>query len=171
MGVSLGTNFWSGDFEQRTGMIGFRHGDFSVMYENDGAPFNKLGKALVNDTDMYRTAAMRIGIGEFSIQTNLFTGKSGGDAGQPNNIDKNSGRLRKGEKLGILNNTEADMYRLGALTVGYKGWRVGTNSEKVRHAIQNRFIHNLIGDRGFENQSWNWKPYLQYRTFNQFTLW
>jgi len=30
-GVSLGTNTWSGDFSQRTGMIGFRSGDFRMI--------------------------------------------------------------------------------------------------------------------------------------------
>ncbi len=61
------------------------------------------------------------------------------------------------------------MNRLGVLTVGYKGWRAGVNSKNVRHAIQDRFIHGLIKDAGFENQSWDWQPYFQYRTFNQFT--
>ncbi len=50
-------------------------------------------------------------------------------------------------------------------------YRIGTNSEHVRHAIQNRFIHNLIGDRGFKNQSWDWKPYFQAQTKNRFTSW
>lgn len=171
-GINLGTNDWTGLHEQRTGMIGLRHGDFRLMYENDGAPFNKLGKTLVNNTDMYRTATMRIGIGEFSVQTNLFTGKSGGDAGQPNNIDKESGRLRKGEKLGIWNNPEADMYRLGALTIGYKGWRVGTNSEYVRDVVQNWFAHTIISPQpGFRMLSKNWLPYIQYQTRNPYTLW
>ncbi|MFK8308351.1 polymorphic toxin type 23 domain-containing protein, partial [Capnocytophaga cynodegmi] len=177
MGLSLGTNFWSGDFEQRTGMIGFRHGDFSMMYENDGAPFNKLGKALVNDTDMYRTAAMRIGIGEFSIQTNLFTGKSGTDSSglkfedaiqNPELVDLTSGR--KG--LGIWRNKEADMYRLGALTVGYKGWRVGTNSEYVRDVVQNWFAHTIVSPQpGFRMLSRDWQQYYQYQTKNPYTLW
>ncbi len=73
-------------------------------------------------------------------------------------------------------------YRLGALTIGYEGYRVGVNSEHVRNAIQNRAIHNLripwfygksiidIRQRGFENQSWNWNGYSQYRTPNKFTF-
>ncbi|MDO4728756.1 MAG: polymorphic toxin type 23 domain-containing protein [Bacteroidota bacterium] len=49
--------------------------------------------------------------------------------------------------LGGFIDEVGEKHRLGTLTVGYKGWRVGTNSEHIRHAIQNRFIHNLIGDR------------------------
>ena len=36
LGLSLGTNIWKGDFEQRTGVIGLHSGDFRMMYENDG---------------------------------------------------------------------------------------------------------------------------------------
>jgi len=54
------------------------------------------------------------------------------------------------------------------LTFGYK---VGTNSEHIRHAIQNRVIHGAIHDAGFKNQSWNWKGYFQYKTRNKFTSW
>lgn len=62
-------------------------------------------------------------------------------------------------------------YRLGALTVGYGSYRVGVNSEHVRHAIQDRVIHGMIHDQGFQNQSWDWKGYSQYRTGNMFTSW
>lgn len=62
-------------------------------------------------------------------------------------------------------------YRLGALTAGYKGFRMGVNSEHVRHAIQDIAIHNAIGDLTFKNQSWDWKSYNQYSTPNMFTSW
>ena len=49
-GFSLGTNFWSGTlggdsdkFNQQTGILGFRSGDFRLRYENDGTPFQYLG--------------------------------------------------------------------------------------------------------------------------------
>ena len=65
---------------------------------------------------------------------------------------------------------EGTPHRLGALSFGYKGYRIGVNSEKIRHAIQNHAIHNLrikiFGltlfdkrQRGFENQSWDVKSY------------
>ncbi|MFJ1431424.1 polymorphic toxin type 23 domain-containing protein [Capnocytophaga canimorsus] len=181
MGVSLGTNFWSGDFEQRTGMIGFRHGDFSVMYENDGS----IG-GLGDEGDSYRTAALNISIGDFTAGFNLFTGyryydKEEGSISKhrdPMCIDEFGRRMPNGVALESENK-----YRLGALTVGYKGWRIGTNSEKVRHAIQDQAVHNLripwFGGKslldkrqmGFENQSWDWRFYYQYRTPNKFTSW
>lgn len=61
---------------------------------------------------------------------------------------------------------------MGALYFGYKGYRVGTDSEKVRHATQNRFAHTLLSPQpGFKNMSWNWKPYFQYQSYNPNTLW
>lgn len=62
-------------------------------------------------------------------------------------------------------------YRLEDLTFGYKGYRVGINSEHVRHAIQDKAIHGIIGDAGFQNMSWNTTGYFQYRTPNIFTSW
>ena len=177
LGLSLGTNIWKGDFSQRTGVIGLHSGDFRMMYENDGAPFNKLGKILSNNTDMYRTAAASIEIGKFSLQTNLFTGKSGTDESgkpfkqaikDPNLVDFSSGR--KG--LGIWKNKEADMYRLGALTIGYGGWRVGTNSEYIRDAVQNWFAHKIISPQpGFRMLDTSWNGFYQYQTRNSYTLW
>src|SRR5690606_11757449 len=59
--------------------------------------------------------------------------------------------------------------RLGALYLSYKGFRVGVNSEHVRHAIQNVIAHHLISPQGsFQNTSWNWRPYSQYQTSNPF---
>ena len=62
-------------------------------------------------------------------------------------------------------------YRLGALYFEFKNYRFGVDSEHVRHAIQDKAIHGLINDAGFENTSWNWKSYLQYQTKTKFTLW
>jgi Bacterial toxin 23 len=42
-------------------------------------------------------------------------------------------------------------YRVGALILGIKNYRFGANSEHVRHAIQDRVIHGMIGNAGFRN--------------------
>ncbi len=60
---------------------------------------------------------------------------------------------------------------MGSLSFGYKGSQYSFNSERVRHAIQDRVIHGLIKDGGFENQSGNWNGYYQCRTSNTFTTW
>ena len=180
-GVTLGTNVWSGDFSQRTGMIGFRCGDFKLMYENDGS-IGFLG----DDGDSYRTAALNMSIGNFTTGFNLFTGyrfydKENGSISKhrdPMCIDEYGRKLPNGAVL-----EAKEKYRLGALTIGYGGWRVGGNSEMVRDAIQTQTFHNFripwfggksILDKrqmSFENQSWDWKPFYQYRTYNPFTSW
>jgi hypothetical protein len=170
--VSLGTNFWSGGVTdkkaQRTGMIGFRSGDFNISYENDGSIF-----ALGDGGDSYRTAALNMNIGDFSTGFNLFTGRRTLKDQEKENIEigKNfrdsNGVFHKNSFV----NEQGTKYRLGALTIGYKSLRVGVNSEHIRHAIQNSFIHRLIGDGEFETTSWNWRLYSQYKTSNIFTSW
>ena len=64
-------------------------------------------------------------------------------------------------------------YRLGALTVGYKNYRIGVNSDKyVRRPIQNILAHGFISPQpGFEVLNINSYPYFQYQTRNPFTSW
>jgi RHS repeat-associated protein len=167
-GASLGSNIWGGDFAQSTGMFGIHSGDFRAMYENDGGPVLK--KGFGDAGDKYRTAALNLSVGKFSAGFNLFTGKRVNipEGKSPENkiIDK------YGRKYNYGYAEEIDTkYRLGALTAGYGSYKIGVNSEHVRHAIQDRVIHGLINDQGFENQSWDWNGYSQYRTSNIFTSW
>ena len=124
---------------------------------------------LSNNTDGYRTAAACIGIGDLSLQTNLFTGRSGNDVnGQSNNIDRSRG------PNGYWANAEANKYRLGVLSLGYKGYRAGTNSEWIRNGFQNYLAHTWISPQPrFNMMNTNWNLYLQYQTpvSNQSTLW
>lgn len=185
-GMSLGTNLWSGlkgleneSLNQRTGIIGLRSGDFRLMYENDGGlGINQLH--LGDGGDSYRTAALNARIGDYSVGFNLFTGNRSkenqklesfftDDDGKNSIVNMTDSYNRK-FKRGFVNET-GPAYRLGALYFGYKNYRIGTNSEKVRHAIQDIVIHGMIGDRGFKNQSWFWDSYFQYQTQNKFTTW
>ena len=59
-------------FDQQTGIIGVRSGDFKFSYENDGAPFGKYFP-LGDGGDRYRTAALSLSLGDFSVGFNLFT--------------------------------------------------------------------------------------------------
>ncbi|QIY91648.1 polymorphic toxin type 23 domain-containing protein [Chryseobacterium gallinarum] len=178
LGLMLGTNIWSGMYEQQTGIIRLASGDFSMTYENDGSPFDKkqvLGGILGDGSDRWRTAAMTIGIGDFSAGFNLFTGERNNYNGDEEKV----GRLKTdnfGRRFpnGFVNeNLDKPRYRMGALYVGWKNYRVGVDSEHVRHAIQDHAAHNFLGTKqpGFENLSWGWKPYFQYQTKNQFTSW
>lgn len=190
-GFSLGTNLWRGDnFHQRTGMIGFHNGDFKAMYENDGGIGIK-HMFLGDRGDSYRTAALNLSVGDFSTGFNLFTGYRGRKDNQKyekRDLEiiryKRNGKAVYGYpvvnakdsfgrnyKRGFVHET-GTKYRLGALSVGYKGYSTGYNSEKVRHAIQDTVIHGAIKDKGFENQSWDWgSGYFQYQTPNIFTSW
>jgi|GEM_PF-2395449 len=186
-GVSMGTNIWRGDvgaqaytesFSQRTGVIGLHFGDFKAMYENDGG----LGirqLRLGDRGDSYRTAALNVSVGDYTAGFNLFTGyrdvdslkektqKNGSDAFPVVNAKDSYGRSYKRSFV----DEKGPKFRLGVLTFGYRGYRVGVNSEHVRHAIQDVVIHGMIEDAGFENQSWDWKFYFQKRTPNMFSTW
>lgn len=179
-GMSLGINFWSGLHEQQTGMIGFRHGDFSMSYENDGKPFSG---TLGDGGDSYRTAAASIGIGDFSLGMNLFTGLRDKKSYEIENSGKWDGK--EGElgmpviknrihyKYGLVYEKESK-YRLGALYIGYKNYRFGINSDRhVRHTFQNRWTHNarFAAQRAFEVIDFNTYKYFQYHTKNKFTSW
>ncbi|MEM0542327.1 polymorphic toxin type 23 domain-containing protein [Flavobacterium sp. j3] len=184
-GFSLGTNFWRGsagsdgnNLNQRTGVIGFHSNDFNVMYENDGG-FGMDQLQLGDKGDSYRTAALNLSIGDFTAGFNLMTGYRGRDNQEYENENMKIGKNWKfgtqdqyGAKFprGYVHET-GNKYRLGALSVGYKGYRVGINSERIRHAIQDKAIHGIIGDAGFQNTSWNVKGYFQHKTPNIFTSW
>ena len=197
-GVSLGTNIWSGLHEQQTGIIGLRHGDFSMSYENDGAPF---GHTLGDNNDSYRTAAMRFGIGDFSAGFNLFTGvrlessyedKGGADK---YTMEKYSSNRKKGffnrlfspipigEGINGVNypfglvQEIGTKYRLGAAYIGWRNYRVGIDSDRhVRYPIQvigaHYFASPQPGQQVIQNKPEEIiKYYFQYHTKNKFTSW
>ncbi|MDX6188498.1 polymorphic toxin type 23 domain-containing protein [Flavobacterium sp. Fl-318] len=176
-GVSLGTNFWSGDFKQQTGTLGLHFGDFRAQYENDGKPFSGIS---ADGNDQYRTAALSLSVGEFGTGFNLFTGTrtkedyyyednnmSGGKLG-----NFSIGRFGEYYKNGFVHE-RGTPYRMGAAYFSYKSYRVGVNSEWIRHAIQNVAIHGtfIANQRMFEMQNGDWNGYFQYKTSNIFTTW
>ncbi|WP_312769846.1 polymorphic toxin type 23 domain-containing protein [Epilithonimonas sp.] len=174
-GINAGTNIWSGLHEQRTGVFGFRYGKVSFSYENDyGLPFSILNNKIWADgNDSFRTAAARLSIGDFHAGFNLFTGQREDYSGDDEKvgkmvIDKFGRKMPNGyvKEFG-------PRYRFGGLYAGWGNYRFGVNSEHVRHAIQDHFAHNFAGKHqpGFENLSWDWKPYFQYQTINRFTSW
>jgi len=167
-GVSLGTNFWGGDFKQQTGVLGLKLGEWGMMYENDGGfGIKNLG---LGDGDSYRTAALSLSYKDYSVGFNLFTGYR--EDAKKGTYDKNFQTDDFGRKYNYgFVKEEKPYYRLGALTFGYKGYKFGVNSEHIRHAIQDRAIHGAIHDAGFKNQSWDWNSYFQYKTPNKFTSW
>lgn len=193
-GFSLGTNFWGGMYSQRTGIFGVKSGDFSMSYENDGAPF---GTVLGDNHDRWRTAAMTIGIGKFNAGFNLFTGERysdsyeeatppGKDAETMSGREKLNrlGRILKpfpqaddggfGARLPFgLVEEKGTRYRFGGAYIGWGSYRAGIDSDRyVRHPIQDILAHYIISPQpGFQTLSNGINPYFQYQTRNQFTSW
>ena len=183
-GFSLGTNIWGGDkgmseFNQRTGVMAFRSGDFKFTYENDGFPFGFLNKnetkearfspRLGDGQDRYRSAAASLSIGEFGAGFNIFTG----DRDQENEtkgqslIDSNGKLFKHGYA-----NEVGTPYRLGAGYISYQGFRAGINSERhISYPIQARFAHGVLPQGGFPIINYNTSAFFQYHTVNNFTSW
>jgi hypothetical protein len=184
-GGRLGTNLWTGlgemsEFNQRTGFVNARTKDVGFSYENDGAPFGKIG--LGDGRDSYRTAAASIRIGELSVNTNLFTGLRdnlsffiennilpGGKMGYPP-----AGNFGEKYTHGLVFE-RGPRYRYGGLTINYKGKSIGIDSDRwVRHPFQNILAHDWIkNQRQFEVLSDDIKNVMNSYPFglSKFTLW
>ena len=177
--VSLGTNFFKGlggmsEFSQRTGILNIGIGKFTASYENDGMPFafgQKGLKAWAGDgDDKFRTAAVRLGFGEFSAGFNLFTGsRTNYDRDKDKVSNKEEGQFGERMPNGFVNEAGTP-YRMGAAFLGYGGIQLGIDSDRwIRHPIQDNFAHNMPGTRqpGFRSLSNAIKPFGQISTMLQ----
>jgi hypothetical protein len=151
------TRFKGNGFDQTTGKLTLGRPMAQISYENDYMFF--LPGA--DGGDRWRTAALGINAGPFSVNLNMFTGDPGLD---PNNrrtyFDKN-GR----ETYGIgANGEDPDKYRVGVLSIGLGPFRIGRNSESIRNTFQNKFAHDFLMRgkspyflrMGNVNPSWYW---------------
>ncbi len=136
-------------------------------YENDHAPFDKLGNlglAFRDGGDKFRTNAVSLGYKDWDIRLNMFTGESGGintkDPEYP---------------LGVHEGGSADSYRLGALSLGYKGNRIGWNTEAIRDQFQNKFAHTRVRPQAYFRRLPSGYPGSLYtsttRFLNPYSLW
>lgn len=63
-------------------------------------------------------------------------------------------------------------YRFGGAYVGWKNYRIGTNSEWIRHSIQNVLAHTWLSPQpAFLMLSNKWLPYIHSHIRNKFTSW
>jgi len=199
-GFSLDTNFWNGKdgmsgFNQQTGLIKGRIGDFNVSYENDGAPFGpgedgKKGTPLLNilgdGEDSHRSAHLSIGVGDYRLGANIFTGKREYVRNEnPENpvspLKRMVGMFKpQGEPGGYgatlpygLVNEKGTQHRFASLYFGWNNMRIGAESYRhIGHPIQNIFAHYFLSPQpGFETTSNNLFRYFQYQTRNPFTSW
>ncbi|WP_109301137.1 DUF6443 domain-containing protein [Aquimarina sp. AU474] len=158
--------------KQRVGSGFLKYKDFSISYENDGWFYDKIG--LGDAGDSFRTAALSVGYGDYSVGFNLFTGyrNMSEDPAVWKETNERDPIFPVTYKYGLVNE-EGTKYRMGALYLGYKNKRTGINSERVRHAIQNEFAHGKARPQGyFKVTSWDIKRYTQYKSYNNpFTSW
>jgi RHS repeat-associated protein len=147
---------------QRVGGLGVNIGKFNMRYENDGAP--PFWGILGSNKDQYRTAAAQIGWGDWNLRLNMMTGPGSRNA----DIDEYGSSKYP---YGYYKGGGVDNVRLGALSLGYKNYRIGANSEAIRHTFQNQIIHNAIGQAGFKQLDNYWHPYYHWGTTNRYSLW
>jgi hypothetical protein len=147
---------------------GLKIPSISLGYENDFAPFEKLGglqKLLNDEGDRFRTAAGFLKIGKFDARLNMFTGEhSYFDYSDEKNYPR-----------GLKAGGSADKYRFGAITLGFKGSRIGWNSESIRDLFQNRFAHEIVSPQEYFKRMPNGYPgqsHFQFSNFNNpYSLW
>ena len=146
---------------QRVGGLGMNFGKFNFRYENDGAP--PFWGIFGDNKDQFRTAAAQIGWGDLNLRLNMMTGSGSDNAEVTGHSSKYPYGYYKGGGV--------DNVRFGALSLGYKGYRIGANSEGIRHTFQNRIVHNAIGQAGFKQLDNKWHPYYYWGTTNRYSLW
>lgn len=151
-------NYGDGEFTQTTGTVTIGVPFLNVKYENDIFPWsdNKnskfgalVGKILDNGNlglvpspdkgDRYRSAGLEMNVFGLSWGFQLFTGDPGFNA-EDRMYDPYGGK-KEIYKIG-LPGTDPNKYREGIMYYGIGPFRFGTNREKNRHCIQNRFAHD-----------------------------
>jgi len=68
---------------------------------------------------------------------------------------------------------KADTFSFGALSIGFRGYRVGWNSEGIRHLFQNKIAHTKIAPQPwFRNMGGKGSVYSESSSFsNPYSLW
>jgi RHS repeat-associated protein len=133
-----GTEF-SGINSQTTNSVSFSKLPFMrTTYENDTELFVKLpGVPEYDNNDRYRTAAVSIKRGPFTLQTNLHTGMAGKKG---ENIDGDGTEENPFHFIG----GDIDKQHHGILSLGIGPFRFGWDSEGIRHTLQNRLAHDWM---------------------------
>jgi RHS repeat-associated protein len=149
------TNSGPNTSAQRTGIAGIGGRGWSVIYENDGAPFNRLGMvskekwSTTNSngyTDGHRTAAFTVTVGDFSLGMRIFTGNRDFKQDIDNPVP---GTDNNGYPYGKVGNSDASQYLSSVLYVGYQNFRVGIDHYLVGYYGQNIVAHKVMTQQAF----------------------
>jgi hypothetical protein len=161
-GWSMGyyhTKFISGETSQHLGNVITSYKDWSFTFEND----------MIGDNgDRYRSHASVLSYKDMSLGLNLFTSDPAKDKGLRRIIEDDGAY---GTYLLSSNGDDPDKYRLGVFYFRYKIFRLGTNSEYIRHWTQNRLIHDSTRSPQFAMRDRKWSLYGGIYTYNPFTAW
>lgn len=153
------TKFISGESSQHIGNVITSFKDWTFTFEND----------MIGDTgDRYRTHASVLSYKDMSIGLNLYTGDPAKDKGLRRIIEDDGAY---GTYLLASDGEDPDKYRLGILYFRYKIFRLGANSEYIRHIIQNRMIHDTVKSPQFAMRDGQWNLYGGVYSYNPFTAW
>lgn len=153
------TKFISGETSQHVGNLITAYKDWSFTFENDLS--GDLG-------DRFRSHASVLSYRDMSLGLNLFTGDPAKNKGL-RRIIEDDGKF--GTYLLASDGEDPDKYRLGVFYIRYKIFRLGTNSEYIRHWTQNRMIHDTTESPQFAMRDKSWKLYGGIYTYNPFSAW
>lgn len=165
---SWGTTKFYGLFPQTTGFVTFGTPTVNFTFDNDVHSF---GLPLGDNGDRHRSAGVTLQIGDVELGLLMFTGDPGYSK---RNIDTEAQYLDS--KNGLYLTSEQgnpDSHRLGALFISMGGYRLGVNSEGIRHKIQNQLIHNspFVGSPYFKVLNIPSNVYGGRYNRNPFTTW
>jgi len=153
------TKFISGETSQHIGNVITSYKDWSFTFEND----------LLGDLgDRYRTHASVLSYKDMSLGINLFTSDPSQDKGLRRIIEDDG---KYGTYLLSSDGGDPNKYRLGVFYFRYKIFRLGTNSEYIRHWTQNRLIHDNTKSPQFALKDKKWRLYGGVYTYNPFSAW
>jgi RHS repeat-associated protein len=161
-GLSYYHNWYMQGGAQRTGVVGFRSGDFSLRWEND---------VFAHSGDKFRSNAIELGIGNYFIGTNVYT---------TDHSDDNPKKTPNGSK--IWNSDKYGTYSDGFVKASpayfgmrskYGVARVGWNDPYIGDFVQNGFHRYFPGvkspffNHDIENNS---LPYVQFGRYLPYSL-
>ncbi|GIL21545.1 MAG: hypothetical protein BroJett042_00580 [Bacteroidota bacterium] len=162
-GFSLGFTHFGGSLSQNNWIFGYRYKAVSVKTSNDW---------LVGG-DKWRTAALELGLFEYSLGFNVITNRA-----SPITADNPPDLQYKSKAVGFNRNgkgTYSDGYRVASplyLGFRYEGntYRVGIDAPFVQDHTQNRW-HKIIGSPYFKSGYGDqWRVYLFMRTYDPYSL-